>query len=74
MKKTELKNLHSSMRYLKNTKRQNSHRITWRGGKVKPHWQRPLITTYPMKICEKVVVLICGFKKEGKNGKLEIIL
>ena len=27
--KTELNNLH-------NTKRQNSHRITWTGGKVKP--------------------------------------
>ena len=43
MQKTELKNLHFSMRYLQKTKRQNSHRITWRGGKVKPHWQRFLI-------------------------------
>ena len=43
MQKTELKNLHLSMRYLWNTKRQNSHRITWRWRKDKSLWQRALI-------------------------------
>ena len=40
MQKSELMNLHVSMRYLQNRKRQNSYKITWRRGKVKPHWQR----------------------------------
>ena len=42
MQKTELKNLHFSMRYLQNTKRRNSHRITLRGRKVTSLWQRAL--------------------------------
>ena len=42
MQKTELKNLHFSMKYLQNTKRQNSHRITVRGEKLNLIDKRPL--------------------------------
>ena len=35
MQKIELKNIHFLMRYRKNIKRQNSHRITWRRKKIK---------------------------------------
>ena len=38
-----MKNLHLSMRYLSNAKRQNSHRITWKERKVKSLWQRAVI-------------------------------
>ena len=64
MQNTELKNLHLSMRYLENTKRQNSHRITWREKKVKSLLQRVYADyTDICKICKQAL-------KEGLVAKI----